>query len=314
MLDARKLRTLAHLDRLGTIAAVAAHLQMTPPGVSMQLAALEREAGLPLTERRGRRVVLTAAGRVLARHGHDLADMVAVAEMELEALREGRTGTYRIAAYPTAARSFVACAWGSLLNSSDRGLALHVVECEPQDALPALSEGAVDLAVSHSYSNVAALPSPALVAAALAVENVLLAVPAGPTAGAESWQTLPTVALADYAHHDWVLPHPLWTCHEMVHRACAAAGFAPRSVAEATDYAVQLALVGAGVCVALVPQLGCIDVPAGVQLRRLEEPVRRTSFTVTRSSSRADPGLLHVRQLLEQAVAAAGTLSLDVHD
>lgn len=288
-------------------------MQMTPSGVSMQLAALEREVGLPLTERRGRRVVLTAAGNVLARHGHDLADMVAVAERELVVLREGRTGTYRIAAFPTAARSFVADAWRTLLSSSDSGLALHVLECEPQDALPALAEGAVDLAVTHSYSNVAVLPSPALVAVPLAVEELLLAVPAGSTSGASSWDALPAVALADYALHDWVLPHSLWTCHEMAQRACAAAGFAPRSVADATDYAVQLALVAAGVGVALVPQLGCTDVPGGVELRCLRDPVHRTTSTVTRSSSRADPGLLRVRHLLEQAVVAAGMVPLGGH-
>ncbi|MCW2778838.1 MAG: LysR family transcriptional regulator, partial [Frankiales bacterium] len=294
-------------------AAVAVHLQMTPPGVSMQLAALEREAGLPRTERRGRRVVLTAAGKGLARHGHDLADMVAVAEMELATLREGRTGTYRLAAFPTAARSFVADAWRGLLSSSDNGLALHVVECEPQDALPTLAEGTVDLAVTHSYSNVAVLPSPALVADPLAVEEVLLAVPAEAGAGALSSGALPPVALGDYAHHDWVLPHSRWTCHEMVQRACGAAGFAPRPVAEATDCAVQLALVAAGVGVALVPQLGCTDIPGGVELRRLRDPVHRTLFTVTRSTSRGDLGLLHVRHLLHQAVAAAGMAPLGGH-
>jgi DNA-binding transcriptional LysR family regulator len=311
VLDVRKLRTLAELDRLGTIAAVAVHLHLTQPAVSMQLTALEREVGLPLTERQGRRVVLTPAGRVLARHGHDLADMVAVAEMELVALREGRTGTYRIAAFPTAARSFVADAWRSLLTSPDSGPTLRVLECEPQDALPALAEGAVDLAVTHSYSNMAVLPSPALVAVPLAVEEVLLVVPRGQGAAPASWDALPSVALADYARHDWVLPHPLWTCHEMVQRACAAAGFVPRSVADATDYSVQLALVAAGVGVALVPQLGCASIPSGVELRRLSEPVRRSSFTVTRSTSRADLGLLHLQRLLGEAAAASGLVSYD---
>jgi DNA-binding transcriptional LysR family regulator len=148
------------------------------------------------------------------------------------------------------------------------------------------------------------------VAAPLAVEDVLLAVPAGPDAGAPSPDELPTVALAKYARHDWVLPHPTWTCHEMVQRACAAAGFAPQSVVEATDYSVQLAFVAAGAGVALVPRLGCTTVPSGVELRRLREPVQRSSFTVTRSTSRADPGLLHIRRLLGAAVAACGLVGL----
>ena len=78
--------------------------------------------------------------------------------------------------------------------------------------------------------------------------------------------------LSDYAHHDWVLPHARWTCHEMVIRACAAAGFTPRAVATATDFAVQLALVRAGVGVALVPGLACIALPAEVTLYGLWTP------------------------------------------
>jgi len=296
----RKLRTLAELNRLGTIAAVAAHLQLTAPGVSMQLAALEREAGLPLTERQGRRVVLTSAGRVLARHGHDLADMVTVAEMELATLREGRSGTYRVAAFPTAARSFVADAWRTLLSSPEAGPTLHVVECEPQDALPALADGEVDLAVTHSYSNVAALPSPVLVAVPVLVEEVLLAVPTGSAAAAGPAADLPAVVLADYARSDWVLPHALRACHEMVQRACAAAGFAPRPVAHTSDFSVQLALVAAGVGVAL-------------ELRRLSRPVQRTSFVATRSTSRADAGLLKLQHLLADAAADLARSSAGIH-
>jgi len=98
---------LAEVERLGTIAAAAQALHLTAPGVSMQLAALEREVGLALTERRGRRVALTPAGQLLARHGRDIVDQVEVAAMEVAALREGTAGTYRVAAFPTAARSFV---------------------------------------------------------------------------------------------------------------------------------------------------------------------------------------------------------------
>ena len=59
MLDVRKLRLLRELGRLGTIAAVADAFSYTPSAVSQQLSALEREAGVPLLRRVGRRVELT---------------------------------------------------------------------------------------------------------------------------------------------------------------------------------------------------------------------------------------------------------------
>jgi DNA-binding transcriptional LysR family regulator len=66
MLDVRKLRLLRELAHRGTIAAVAGALGYTPSAVSQQLAALEREAGVPLLRRTGRRVALTPAGAALA--------------------------------------------------------------------------------------------------------------------------------------------------------------------------------------------------------------------------------------------------------
>jgi DNA-binding transcriptional LysR family regulator len=313
VLDVRKLRTLAELHRLGTIAAVAAHLQLTAPGVSMQLAALEREVGLPLTERHGRRVRLTPAGRVLARHGHDLTDMVAVAEMELATLHEGRAGTYRAAAFPTAARSFVADAWRTLLTSPTGGPSLHVLESEPHDALPALADGEVDLAVTHSYSNVAALPSLVLVAFPVMDEEVLLAVPTVSSGAADPAADGPAAVLADLAHQNWVLPHTTGTCHEMVQRACAAAGFAPRPVAHTSDFSVQLALVAARAGVALIPRLGCTAVPDGVTLHRLSTPVRRSSFVVIRSTSRADTGLLRLQHLMTDAATTLARSTVGLH-
>jgi DNA-binding transcriptional LysR family regulator len=68
MLDLRKLVLLRELHARGTVAAVAEALAYTPSAVSQQLAQLQREAGVPLTERVGRRLRLTDAGLRLVEH------------------------------------------------------------------------------------------------------------------------------------------------------------------------------------------------------------------------------------------------------
>src|SRR4029450_12351996 len=151
-------------QRLGTITAVANELHLSAPAGLMQLAALQREVGLAPTERQGRRVVLTPAGEVLAHHGHDIGDLVSVAEMEVQTLRQGESGTYRIAAFPTAARSYVTDAWRELRDGPDLGPALRLTELEPDEAIEALVRGDVDVAVTHNYSNVPQLPSQGLFA------------------------------------------------------------------------------------------------------------------------------------------------------
>ncbi len=107
---------LAALERLGTVAAVAEELHLTAPGISMQLNAFERELGVPLTERQGRRLALTPAGRLLAAHGRDMLDRLSLAELEIDTLQRGAGGRYRVAAFPSAARTIVADAWAALLT------------------------------------------------------------------------------------------------------------------------------------------------------------------------------------------------------
>jgi DNA-binding transcriptional LysR family regulator len=286
---------LSELQRLGTIAAVANELHLTAPAVSMQLAALEREVGLALTERQGRRVVLTPAGEVLAAHANGIVDLVSVAEMEVQTLRQGESGTYRIAAFPTAARSYLTDTWRQLRDGPHVGPALRLTELEPDAATEALVRGDLDLAVTHAYSNVPRLPSQGLFATALVTEEVLLATAANP---APATTRSGAARLADQAHSDWVIPHADLACAEMVRRACGAAGFQPNVVAEATDHAVQLQLVAAGIGVALVPQLAAQAVPEGLRLLPVHPPVERHHFALTRRSARSDPGIRRIVELL----------------
>ncbi|HMI72227.1 MAG TPA: LysR family transcriptional regulator, partial [Solirubrobacteraceae bacterium] len=65
MLDVRRLHMLRELAERETIAATAQALGYTPPAISQHLAALERQVGVALLERQGRRVTLTPAARLL---------------------------------------------------------------------------------------------------------------------------------------------------------------------------------------------------------------------------------------------------------
>lgn len=50
---------------------------------------------------------------------------------------DGAAGTYCLAAFPSAARTFVAHTWGQLLQQPEQDLRVRLTECEPQDALAA---------------------------------------------------------------------------------------------------------------------------------------------------------------------------------
>src|SRR5215211_3162035 len=107
MLDVRRLRLLSELARRGTIAEVAKVVGYSPSAISQSLAQLEREAGVALLERDGRRVRLTPAARTLvARTDRVLAELDA-AEAELAAEHGAVGGDVVIGAFPSAATALV---------------------------------------------------------------------------------------------------------------------------------------------------------------------------------------------------------------
>ena len=287
MIDVRRLRLLAELEARGTIAAVGAALHLSPPGVSTQLSALEREVGLDLTEKDGRRIRLTPAGRRLAAHARVVLDQLEVIASEIAESKQGRRGRFRVGAFSSAARTIVAETWRSLLDSgSEVTMILH--ECEPDQAIPSLACGELDLAITHSYSNVPRAMPPEVEAVSLASETVWLAVRQDDVILAGSRRS---VDLRSMSERPWVVPHAELSCYDMVQRACAAAGFVPRVVAEATDFSVLTSLVAAGVGVALIPDLTIDHLPRAVRLVRLQDPIQRHDFILTRQTAATDPAL-----------------------
>ena len=96
MLDLKRLRLLRELATRHTIGAVALELDYSPSAVSQQLAQLEKEAGVPLFERVGRNLRLTAAAQQLVLHADVILAHVEEAEADLQATADLITGTVRV--------------------------------------------------------------------------------------------------------------------------------------------------------------------------------------------------------------------------
>jgi len=279
MLDVRRLRLLRELAHRGTISAVAEALCYTPSAVSQQLAILERDAGVPLLQRNGRRVFLTPAGTALAQQTEGILALLEQAAAALAAARGGLSGQLRIGAFPTAVRTVLPAALVAL-GRDHPGLELMVTELDPAGVPDALRSGALDVALVHEYDYVPTSPDPALDTEPLLEEAIFVA-SAGlaPDPGED-----PVRGLRDCA---WIVGSPGTLCHAMAVRACQAAGFTPRIRHHADDFVTVLALVAAGQGVALVPQLGALDSPPGVVLTPL--PSRRRTRIAYRSGTRCQP-------------------------
>ena len=128
-MDVTRLSLLSEFAERGTITAVARETHQTVSGVSQQLRRLEAEAGLPLTEKVGRGLVLTDAGRALAATARELSIALARAEAEWDAFRNTPTGTVTLATFPTGGQMFLP----ELLRRVDEfeGLTLQCSDRDP---------------------------------------------------------------------------------------------------------------------------------------------------------------------------------------
>ncbi|MFD4115835.1 LysR family transcriptional regulator [Streptomyces niveus] len=303
MLSLHQLRLLRELAHRGTIAAVADALSYSPSAVSQQLSLLERNAGVPLLERSGRRVALTPAGANLVRHAEVILERLETARTELAEGREV-AGPLRLGIYPSAARALASGLLVSLRRSYPR-LEPWVWEVDPADAPDALRAGQLDLALTHYYDSgdgeVHAPPvEPGIESRAVFTERMRLATPVAHQAG-------PTPAPDDdpvrrWRDANWILPTPGTLCHTSVTRLCEASGFHVDSWHRVDDYETALGLVAAGAGVAVVPDLSAQNPPPGTVLTPL--PLRRRSEVAFRGGSAAHPTVEAFIAALREALPA----------
>jgi DNA-binding transcriptional LysR family regulator len=298
MLDVRRLRILHAVSSYGSVTAAAAALGYSAPAVSQQLAALEREVGMRLTERAGRGIELTPAAAILVAHTDALLARLDAAESDLAALRDQVAGRVALAAFPSAGATIVPAAWAALAHAAPN-VQIDLTEMEPDESLPATARGEIDVAVAHEYDLLPRPLDPLFERRELARDPVLLAVPAASPLGPQA------VPLASLAGQPFLAPRGNTSCAEMIQRACARAGFVPRVVARATDFSVLLSLVAAGVGLTLVPELAARALPrGGIRLLPPAEPVTRQIFTVSRRGGDRKPAVRVVLDALAEVAAS----------
>jgi len=287
MLDVRRLRVLREVAARGTIAAAARSLAYTPSAVSQQLSALEREAGVALLDRGGGRIALTEAGRGLVRRTEGILDDLEAAAAELEATAALVGGTVRIACFPSAARTLLAPALVDLRERHPQ-LDACLEELEPEESLPALRLGEVDVAISHENARHTPRTEPRLQRTELFEEPLLLAL-GGPETNGDAH------SLADLADERWISMPPGSACHALLVDACAQVGFVPAIAYHTNDFGVISEFVASGLGVALVPTLAEPSFGPGVALRPVADAqaVRRL-YAAVRAGTAQRPAVAAV--------------------
>lgn len=297
--ELRKLRILRTLRERGTVTATAEALHMTPSAVSQQLTNLSAQLGVPLLEAHGRRVRLTDAARLVLGHAEAVFEQLERADAALAAYARGEAGEVRVGAFSTAVPALVVPAVRAL-RATHPAVTVRVREAEAAEAYDLLAAGEVDLALSLAAEAPSAA-DPRFTRLPLLTDPLDIALPPD-----HPLATAPGLALTDLAAEPWIFGGSgPWS--DITRRACESAGFSPHQAHSASGWTAILAMVEAGMGLALVPRMAAAR-RAGVVMRELREdrPVRHVVAAV-RKGAEAGAAVDKVLRALRQAATGPGS-------
>ncbi|MBC7441314.1 MAG: LysR family transcriptional regulator [Ramlibacter sp.] len=246
-MDVQRLELLRELAERHSITEVARATHRTPSAVSQQLKVLEREAGLPLTERSGRGLILTDAGRALARSATDVAVALARATAVWDEFRNDATGEVSLVTFPTAGEMLLPGALREV--AAVPGLIVNCTDKDPElSDFPALT-AEFDIVLAYSLRGQLPWGGRGLTVVPLMTEPLDVGLPADHRLASRAW-----ITPADVIGETWIGAPPGYPFERILHQIEQKAGSQVVVAQQFADLRVIEAFVVAGLGIALVPR------------------------------------------------------------
>ncbi|MCP3417030.1 LysR family transcriptional regulator [Bradyrhizobium brasilense] len=242
--------TFLTVAELGTVSKAALRLRVAQPALSRQIIGLERELGLQLFDRVGRRLLLTGEGEQLIAGCRLLLNSVNSLKEQAQLLRQGDTGVLRIAGSPQHIESVLSEFLHRYAERYPR-VEIRIREGTGSEILAMLERGEVHLgqnllhAVRLNEQHFGSLPLGSVQLLAACHPSM----PLGPRC---------TIEIADLAELPLLLLDSGFGFRRAFDAASRMAGLKPKIMFESRSPHTLLALAEAGHGVAIVPsQLQC---------------------------------------------------------
>ncbi|TNM61541.1 LysR family transcriptional regulator [Streptomyces sp. NP160] len=305
-MDVRALEALRAVRSQGGVTRAAAVLHLTPSAVSQHLASLTRQAGVPLTERAGRGLRLTAAGLALAGAADDVAVALERARTAVRDAQEASTGSVSVSAFSSGAELLLP---GLLTRLAGSGVEVECTDEDvPLDDFAPLTDR-IDVVIAHRPEGERAwVGSPGVRVVPLLREPLDVAVPVGDplvAVAAEHGGVRP----ADLAGQRWIAVKegfPVAEVLRTVRGAGPEGGQPSRVVSRINDFHVVLELVAARHGASLLPRYTCGRHPGVRLLPLLGVRAGRQVDALVRADTAERPV---VRRVLTELTALAAELA-----
>ncbi len=294
MLDVGRLRILRAVVASGSVTDTARRLGFTPSTVSQHIHTLEKEVGFSLVERVGRGIRPTPAGLELARASGAVLDAMRQLEARSRELREGEASRLTIATFASAAYAWMPQV-ARALRQEFPGLTLEL-SIKDNDGIPEMGEADIEVHTELPFEG-PAVPR-AYRRVELGSDEFVVALPPDHPLAEAGEADLAEFDVDDWVQYDYRDP----LARRLLEHACAVAGFTPRYVVQAQDHVTGLALVSAGVGIAVVPRLAArwsaFDL---AYVRPLNPTPSRRIVALVRNGARANPAAARTVELLAEA-------------
>jgi DNA-binding transcriptional LysR family regulator len=144
-LSLRQLEVLKAVAETGSMAKAGRRLFMTGPGITQQVQQLEKTLGMPVFDRLGRRLQLTAAGERALAAANEVHSRLGVLTKELDALRKRDDGTLHLGILATATHILPPLL--AEFRQLAPGIAVHMAVSSREELARHVLDGDVDLAL-----------------------------------------------------------------------------------------------------------------------------------------------------------------------
>ncbi|MGC7101361.1 LysR family transcriptional regulator [Amycolatopsis lurida] len=296
-MELHQLRYVAAVAEAGSFTAAAEALYLSQPSLSVQIRKLERELGVALFERLGRRVTLTTAGEAFLEHARPALFHLERAREEAVAVRDLHRGRLAIGALPSAGATLlpkVLADYRAAYPEVELRLIEHNVSSEFERMVQV---GELDLAVVR-----APWDRPGITGRVLITEPMVAMLPPGHrlTGRAE-------LDLAELADDDFVGMQQGSGLRTLMETACRRHGFSPKVTVETEQLSVLCGMVRNGVGVSAVPRLVAAGYPTTVPLADPRDS--RQLGVVWRAGGQLAPAALALLDLLLTEIRRFGAAS-----